>query len=58
MTDATIAAWESELGSLLAELKNHPSRDHTSARERIAVLEKLIGDYHRNAAGAPTTSGT
>lgn len=49
MTDASIAAWESEFKSLLAELRSHPSRDHSQTRERVAVLEKLIQDYHRSA---------
>lgn len=49
MTDASIAAWESELKALLQQLKDFPSREHTETRTRMAVLEKLIHDYHANA---------
>ena len=49
MTDASIKAWESELKALLEGLKTRPSADHEADRARIAVLEKLIADYHRTA---------
>ena len=50
MTEASIAAWESELKTLLHDLRDHPSRDHTETRQRVAVLEKLIQDHYRLSA--------
>jgi hypothetical protein len=47
MSDASIAAWESELKALLERIRTHPSADLTAERQRAVVLEKLIGDYNR-----------
>lgn len=51
MTDASIAAWESELKMLVERMRTHPSDDHSADRARMVVLEKLIADYHKNEDG-------
>lgn len=34
--------YAAELASLLAQLRDHPERNHDAARQRIAVLRKLV----------------
>lgn len=41
--------YQAELQNLLAELRDHPERDHTEARQRIAVLRKLVEGEAANA---------
>lgn len=48
MTDASIAAWNSELKALLERISTHPSHDLTQERERVVVLEKMIADYEKS----------
>ncbi|MBS0481587.1 MAG: hypothetical protein JSR96_05425 [Proteobacteria bacterium] len=46
MTDASIKAWEAELKTLLEVIRTHPSADLEDQRQRVIVLQKLIGDHH------------
>ena len=50
MTDASIHAWESEMKAILDHIRAHPSSDLTEKRARLAVLEKMIADFHANEA--------
>ena len=50
MAAANLEAWESELRVLLEQIRSRPSADLAHARERVVVLEKLIGDFHRLGA--------
>lgn len=34
--------YSAELKNLLAEMRDHPERNHDEARQRIAVLRKLV----------------
>jgi len=34
--------YAAELENLLAEMRDHPERDHTANRKRIAVLRKMV----------------
>ncbi|MBB3988869.1 hypothetical protein [Croceicoccus naphthovorans] len=34
--------YEAELKNLLAEMRDHPERNHEDKRQRIAVLRKMV----------------
>ncbi|HEX2794789.1 MAG TPA: hypothetical protein VHN58_10230 [Croceicoccus sp.] len=34
--------YEAELRNLLAELRDHPERNHDETRQRIAVLRRMV----------------
>ena len=34
--------YRAELKNLLAEMRDHPERNHDQARQRIAILRKLV----------------
>ena len=42
MQGVTNADRKKELQTLLDQVKNHPEHDHTEARQRIAVLRKVL----------------
>jgi hypothetical protein len=49
MTDTHLKDWEKELQVLLGLIQAHPSQDMTRERDRIVVLNKLIGAQKANA---------
>lgn len=34
--------YQAELKNLLAEMRDHPERDHDANRQRVAVLRKMV----------------
>ncbi len=49
--DSNIADWKKELRLLLDKIQAEPSADQSAARDRIAVLNRLIA-----GAGQPVTA--
>jgi len=49
MSDAHVQEWEKELHVLLGLIQAHPSQDMTKERDRIVVLNKLIGAQQAKA---------
>lgn len=52
MTESLVSAWESELKTLLGQLRGKPSHDNEAAKARVLVLEKLLADHYRAARTA------
>ena len=47
--DASLAEWNKELKVLLEQVENRPSADLAEARDRIALLNRLIAGKTRPA---------
>lgn len=44
MTDSVANEWRKELRILLDHIDTHPSHDLTAQRDRVVVLNKLLGE--------------
>ncbi len=47
MTPVTIEDRKKELRVLLDNIRTHPSRDWTEARQRVVVLQEMIAAEHQ-----------
>lgn len=51
MTQSFVGEWRKELRVLLDYIEAHPSHDLADKRDRVVVLNKLLADADRQAAG-------
>lgn len=53
MTPVTIEDRKKELRTLLAQMRDHPSRDWSAERQRVIVLQEMIAADARRKAHEP-----
>jgi len=51
MTPVTIEHRKQELRTLLGQIRTHPSRDWSHARQRVVILQRMIADAARPGLG-------
>lgn len=52
MSDPIVEEWQKELKVLLGLIEAQPSKDLTSERERVVVLNKLIAERSKHSSAA------
>ncbi len=52
MTPVTIEHRKQELRTLLSQIRTHPSRDWSHARQRVVILQRMVADAAQRRSGA------